>query len=130
MRAKACEEQMNDDLICVTLRGQGSSCTIRSCMGRNHRGCRFQPTQTILQNDAQSPQSDVKALISLSDVSGNAKALQFPPKRREITSLCQSPGYWVHDKTAFHRRPDSNDHIDWEQVNQLKVFLFKGEQGM
>ncbi len=69
--------------------GHRDSCTISSCTRHHHRGCCFQPTPTILKNDAQSPHSDVKGIISLSDVSGMQSPV-ISPKRGEITGLRSS----------------------------------------
>lgn len=63
----------------------------------HHRGYCFLPTQKMLKHDAQSPRSDVKGIISLSDVSG-MQSPAISPKRGEITGLCSSSGTWVHDR--------------------------------
>lgn len=99
--------------------GHRSSCTISSCVRHHHRGCCFHPTQTILKNDAQSPRSDVKGIISLSDVSG-MQSPAFTPKRGEITGLCSSSGYRVHDRqTDRHIHRLSNSMTTASQSNRL-----------
>lgn len=87
--------------------GHKNSCTISSCIRKHHRGCRFKPTQTILKNDAQSPRSDVKRIISLSDVS-RMQSPAISPKREEITGLCSSSGNCGSRQTDGHTHLLSN----------------------
>lgn len=61
----------------------------------HHRGCCSQPTHTILKNDTRSPSSDVKGIISLSDVSGKQSPAISPQREGKLPACAaaQATGF-------------------------------------